>query len=210
LARTSALSAQEATTTRRAILNAALRVFARDGYDGASMPRIARLAEVAPPLLHYYFGSKENLWRETVGHSLDELKAEAAAVMAATRALAPLDRLRSLLNVHSRFAARQPDHFFMIAAEARSDSARFAWVQEHYTGALFGEVVALLTAARDAGAIRAVALDSLATMLMGAILVNFTVYPARADLADREGAADRFSDMLFEVLLRGVAVVPGP
>ena len=206
MARTSALTAQDAGNTRRAILDAALQVFARDGYDGASMPRIARLAEVAPPLLHYYFGSKEKLWRETVGHSLDELRAEAATVMAATRALAPLDRLRSLLNVHSRFAARRPDHFFMIAAEARSDSERFAWVQEHYTGALFGEVVALLSAARDAGAIRDVAIDSLATMLMGAILVNFTVYPSRPDLADSAAAADRFSDLLFEVLLRGVAV----
>jgi TetR/AcrR family transcriptional regulator len=189
--------------SKQAILGAALRVFARSGYDGASMPGIARLAGVAPPLIHYYFESKERLWRETVDHSLGELRAQASAVLRATHSLAPLNRLRVLLEVHAEFAARCPDHFSMIVAEARADSDRFAWLQENYTGLLFEEVVAILGQARDAGAIRDVPLTELAVMLVGAILVHFTIYPSKAGEHGGEGSSTRFVDFLFDMLSTG-------
>jgi len=196
---------QSAVGSRQAILDAALQTFARNGYDGASMPGIARLAGVAPPLIHYYFESKENLWRETVDYSLGELRGEATAVLRATRSLAPLDRLRTLLQVFAQFAAGCPDHFSMIVAEARADSDRFAWLQEHYTGQLFEEVVAVLVEAREAGVIRDVPLKDLAVILIGGILVHFTIYPPQATGRDSERDSSRFVDFLFELLTRGVA-----
>jgi len=194
----------EGATSREAILLAALKAFARDGYDGASMPRIARLANVAPPLIHYYFGNKELLWRETVDHSLGELRREATAICAATRSLAPLDRLRALLQAYCHFAARWPDHFFMIIAEARSDSERFAWVQANFTGMLFEEVVGILRDARDAGAVRDVQMDQVALTLVAGILLNFTILPAGKPPADLDADADRFCDLLFDLLVRGI------
>lgn len=195
---------QEGTTSREAILLAALKAFARDGYDGASMPRIARLANVAPPLIHYYFGTKEQLWRETVDHSLGELRREATAICAATRSLAPLDRLRALLQAYCHFAARWPDHFFMIIAEARSDSERFAWVQANFTGMLFEEVVGILRDARSAGAVRDVQMEQVAVTLVAGILLNFTILPSGKAPADLDADADRFCDLLFDLLLRGI------
>lgn len=41
------------------LLDAALRVFARKGYEGASVREIAAEAEVAPALLYHYFPGKE-------------------------------------------------------------------------------------------------------------------------------------------------------
>jgi len=199
------VATQDGATSREAILLAALKAFARDGYDGASMPRIARLANVAPPLIHYYFGSKEKLWRETVDHSLGELRREAQAICAATRSLAPLDRLRALLQAYCQFAARWPDHFFMIIAEARSDSERFAWVQANFTGMLFEEVVGLLRDAREAGAIRDIRLDQVAVSLIAGILLNFTVYPSAKPPADIDAEANQFCDLMFDMLLHGIA-----
>ncbi|MDE2405169.1 MAG: TetR/AcrR family transcriptional regulator [Sphingomonadales bacterium] len=195
----------EGAGSREAILLAALEAFARDGYDGASMPRIARIANVAPPLIHYYFGSKEKLWRETVGRSLGELRREADAINAATRGLAPLDRLRALLQAYCRFAARWPDHFFMIIAEARSDSARFAWVQENFTESLFDDIVQLLKDASIAGAIREVQPERVAITLIAGILLNFTVIPARRSGETTEEAANSYAGQLFEMLLHGIA-----
>lgn len=169
------------------------------------MPRIAKDAEVAPPLIHYYFGSKENLWRETIDHSLGELYREASSIFRATSSLAPLDRLRILLQVHAQFAAKCPDHFSLIVAEARAESERFAWVQEHYTGLLFDDIVSILGDARDAGAIRDVPLQQLAVVLIGGILVNFTVYPDHSEPAGVEQRSNDFIDMLFNMLLNGIA-----
>lgn len=188
------------------ILSAALKAFARDGYDGASLPKIARMAQVAPPLIHYYFGSKENLWRETVDYSLGELRRESSAIHKATRSLAPLDRLRALLQAHTNFAAHWPDHFAMIVAEARADSDRFAWIQENYTGILFGEVVAILQEARDGGAIEDVNIEQAAFMLIGSILTYFTVRPQAFEEKDLERTSAEFTDLMFRMFLHGVAI----
>jgi AcrR family transcriptional regulator len=199
----------ESAGSKEAILAAALTAFARDGYDGASMPRIARTAEVAPPLIHYYFGSKENLWRETVEHSLGALRREAAAVQSATRALAPLDRLRALLQAITRFAAEWPDHFVMIVADARSESGRFDWVQERYTGPMFAEIVALLRDARDSGAIEPVNLHQVALMLVGGILLHFSLRPDLFADKDIDKVAQEFTDLMFRMFLNGIALPRG-
>lgn len=196
---------RDSVGSKQAILNAALNIFARHGYDGASMPRIASVAGVAPPLIHYHFGSKENLWRETVDHSLGELHREATSIFRATSALAPLDRLRTLLQVHAQFAARCPDHFSMIVAESRADSPRFAWIQENYTGLLFDDMITLLKDARDAGAIQDKPLDQIAIVLISSILVYFTVYRPEADSATLQENSHEFSEMVFDMLLRGIA-----
>ena len=65
--------------TEQRILDAALRVFASEGYTGATTRRIAEEANVAEVTLFRKFKSKENLLKEvlinnrTVFSSLDDL-----------------------------------------------------------------------------------------------------------------------------------------
>lgn len=195
----------DSTKSKEAILSAALKAFARDGYDGASMPKIARIAQVAPPLIHYYFGSKENLWHETVEYSLGELRRESSAIQNATRSLAPLDRLRALFQAITRFAAHWPDHFVMIVAEARSEAGRFDWIQQNYTGPLFEEILSTLRDARDAGEIADVDLEQLAFILLGGVLLYFTVRPDVFEGKDVDKVSGEFTDLMFRMFLNGVA-----
>ena len=46
---------------RTRLLNAAVRVFDRKGYAGASVREVAELAGVTKPAVYYHFGSKEGL-----------------------------------------------------------------------------------------------------------------------------------------------------
>ena len=48
--------------TRGEIIDAAKRVFAAKGYDGASLRAVAREAEVDPALVHHYFDGKASLF----------------------------------------------------------------------------------------------------------------------------------------------------
>jgi AcrR family transcriptional regulator len=192
---------------REAILSAALKAFARDGFNGASMPAIAKMAQVAPTLIHYYFGSKENLWRETVDYSLGALRRDALAIGHATRALAPLDRLRALLQTLARHAARWPDHFVMITAEARSESDRYAWVLENYTGVIFEEIVHTLQDAKDIDLIDDISIEQLTFLLVGGLLVYFTINPRMPkdpgpDELDR--TSGEYTDMMFHLLMHGI------
>src|SRR4051812_37033335 len=48
--------------TRREILDSARKVFAANGFNKASIRRIAAGAGVDPALVHHYFGSKDELF----------------------------------------------------------------------------------------------------------------------------------------------------
>lgn len=57
---------RDAVATREAILESAVRNFARAGYDGVGVREIAGDAGVTAMLVNRYFGSKEQLFAEAV------------------------------------------------------------------------------------------------------------------------------------------------
>ncbi len=57
---------------REEILQAAEEEFARNGYEGANISRIAKRVGVTHVLLYYHFRNKENLFREVLQRKIDE------------------------------------------------------------------------------------------------------------------------------------------
>lgn len=84
---------RNAAATRNAILESAIRHFARAGYDGVGVREIAADAGVTAMLVNRYFGSKEQLFAEAVETSFatpvfiaetsDELARDIAVALAA-------------------------------------------------------------------------------------------------------------------------------
>jgi len=58
--------------TRRDILDAACQIFAEKGYDEATHTEICGLAGVNSASVNYHFGSKEELYRATWQHLVDQ------------------------------------------------------------------------------------------------------------------------------------------
>src|ERR1700733_8848533 len=53
---------KSAQATREAILRAAIKVFAKHGFDGGSVEKISTAAKSVDRMIYYYFGSKEGLF----------------------------------------------------------------------------------------------------------------------------------------------------
>lgn len=64
---------QRGEDTRRRILDAAIEIFAADGYEGAATRTLAEQAGVNLPAIQYYFGSKEGLYRAVIDHFIQEI-----------------------------------------------------------------------------------------------------------------------------------------
>ena len=69
--------------TQQRILDAAMRVFAEDGYHTCSIDRIAQEAECSRASFYQYFSSKEDVFLRLTGQVARQL-------IAATEALGPL------------------------------------------------------------------------------------------------------------------------
>ena len=75
------------------ILDVAGQVFAADGYERASMDRIAGLADLSKPMLYAYFGSKEGLYSAYIQRTGGEL---VQRLVAADRDGPRSDRIRAV------------------------------------------------------------------------------------------------------------------
>ena len=63
---------KEPADPRQRILDVALKVFAHNGYAGASIQKIVDRAGVTKPTLYYHFKSKEGLFQALIDHAADE------------------------------------------------------------------------------------------------------------------------------------------
>ncbi len=86
------MTAKETKTNprRRALLDAALTVFTRYGYQKTSMDEVARAAQLSRQGLYLHFSTKEELFRAALRNTLEN--SSAAAVAALTNASLPLDQ----------------------------------------------------------------------------------------------------------------------
>src|SRR5919201_2737422 len=80
---------------RLALVAAAYRRIATDGFEGLRTRDVARAVGVNIATLHYYFPTKEDLIRSVIGHAMSRFQTTlAAAGTAADRLRAQLQGLR--------------------------------------------------------------------------------------------------------------------
>jgi AcrR family transcriptional regulator len=142
-----------ATDKRRVILDAAVRVFARQGFHTCRVSDIADEAGVAYGLVYHYFSSKEEI--------LDTLFLERWGVMLAAIAeadaseLAPRDKLYAIAAFIIDSYRHDPELMKVIIVEVTRAANTFglthlAKIREAYSG-----IAAIVERAQDEGLFRA-------------------------------------------------------
>lgn len=166
---------QRGRETKQRLVEAALNVFARHGYDGASTREIARHAGVALAALPYHFSTKEALWRAAA----DSIFARLRQAFADNRLLADdLDtttRLRLTLREFVLFCARYPElHHFMLR-EGNTQGPRLQWLVATHIRPMFEAVRPLFADAQSEGLVPAGRIALLHYMLIGAAAMPYAV-----------------------------------
>jgi len=96
------------------ILAAAEKVFARAGFGGATMAAIATASGLPKANLHYYFGSKEVLYRAVLARILSDWLAPAQGITADAD---PRAALEQYIRVKMTLSAQRPDGSKVFANE---------------------------------------------------------------------------------------------
>ena len=98
----------DSSSTSDLILDAAERLFARQGFSGTTIKQIGKAANVNPALLYYYYDSKETLYRAMLQRILAQLLARGADAI--ERAGTHTERIRAFVRAQVRLLGDHP-HF---------------------------------------------------------------------------------------------------
>lgn len=99
---------------REAILEAAAHLYARRGFQGASVADLAKAAGTSKSLIYHYFPSKDDILHETMAAHLDAL-VDAAQV--ATRSGSAEEKLRALTHAFMRLYVGAEDSHKVLLNE---------------------------------------------------------------------------------------------
>jgi AcrR family transcriptional regulator len=104
---------------RTRLLQSAADTFAETGYEGTSLRLIAENAHVSFQLISYYFGSKDDLWRATVGDLFDRYVESGKLTFTVSS------------DIHDQFRGHLR---FLLAHMLERPQLRKIWIQEHLAG----------------------------------------------------------------------------
>jgi TetR/AcrR family fatty acid metabolism transcriptional regulator len=142
---------------RQAILQAARQVFARKGYDPATLETVAREAGLAKGTLYLYFRNKEDLYFHTAVDVLESL--QSSIFEQARRSSGVLEGLRAIAQGQFDFFARHRDTLQLLAPFSNPSLAR---LHKRLIGAMMErwaahlqQVMSLVEEGQRTGALRA-------------------------------------------------------
>lgn len=114
---------------REEILAAARSVFVAEGYEHATIRKIAAKAGVSSTALYLYFPDKDAILLEICDKAFGKLVARFEAIR--NDGGTPLDRLRRLMEAYLRFGLAHPDEYRLIFMTKQAIPMPF----DHRTGA---------------------------------------------------------------------------
>ncbi|MFD3332448.1 TetR/AcrR family transcriptional regulator [Streptomyces sp. NPDC058700] len=154
----------------RQMLDAAVRCFARHGYQTASMDDIAELAGVSKPLVYLYLHSKEELFTAVIRREAQALLTVVAEAVV-DRSAPPDERLWAGLLAFFTYAAEHPDSWAVLSRQARTQGEPFAGeaarMRDGITAFVAGLIGEAAREARGAAAITDRDVAALAQALVG-------------------------------------------
>ena len=131
----------DGAVTHARILNHAERLFSVDGYTGVSLRQITSAAGVDLALVNYYFGSKENLFREVLVRRVDAMSTKRVALLEAIE-IRPNDPttveklldafLQPIIGTTPKEVKELRNYRLLIALVANSKVWQVVVFKEHY------------------------------------------------------------------------------
>jgi TetR/AcrR family transcriptional regulator, fatty acid metabolism regulator protein len=195
-------SARNTTVDKRnAILRAATRVFARNGYFNSKVADIARAADVADGTVYLYFKSKEEILHSIFDQNMSE--AIAAARQLIQNVNDPREKLRRIALLHLQRLGADRDLAVVFQVELRG-STKF---MEEFSAAGFAEYLRVLRQIFEEGQRARVFRKDLNAKVVSKILFGaLDEMATNWIISKRNYQLEPMANVVMDVFLTGVSV----
>ena len=178
---------RNAEATRRTLLAAGEALFAKHGFDGATVDAIVDHAKVNKALIAYYFKSKAGLYEAIIADVVAVVLARAEA--AELPALAPTERLAAWIRVLTEAIAARPTFASILMREYLDGRMQTRKAPAQTIAGLFRTTEAIYADGRKAGVFREMEPHLLHLSIVGAIVFFMLTAPFR-EAVRRKGILD--------------------
>lgn len=184
---------------RQSIVESAARLFAREGYAGSEMERVAAEAGIAKGTLYLYFPGKQELFFACVDWGMSWMQQTVRA--AAESVSDPLERIGIAIRTYLEFFEEHPEYVELVIQERAIFRDRKQSTYFEYRAANIGYWQELYRQLIAAGRLRADLpveriTDTVGSLLYGTMFINRFI--GRKVSLDEQYAA------LLEVIFRGL------
>ena len=191
---------------RERLLETALALFTRQGFDGVSMRQIAETAGVSKANIYHHFQSKEALYLGIMQSSAERLS---TLVQNLAEGKGSFDhRLREFARAHLEHLFENASAVRLVLREAFSgDEEKARVLVEQVVGGIFNRLIAIFRAGQQAGALRQDLDPGLcAQLVMGCDLFYFQSLGVLRQIPEANFASDRdgYSTEMMNVILNGM------
>ncbi|HKP48038.1 MAG TPA: TetR/AcrR family transcriptional regulator [Pyrinomonadaceae bacterium] len=187
------------TDKRSAILRAAIRVFAGNGYFNSKVADIAREAGVADGTVYLYFKSKEEILHSIFDRSMGEAIADGRSRL--SEVADPCERLRRIAHMHLDRLGADRELAIVFQVELRG-STKF---MEEFSAAGFAEYLGLIRSTFEEGQRAGVFRKDLNAKIVAKVLFGaLDEMATNWILSQRSYELASMADQVLDIFLNGV------
>ena len=189
-----------ASGKREAILRAATRVFARNGYFNSKVADIARAANVADGTVYLYFKSKEEILHSIFDQSMAEAISSGRKLI--EKISDPKEKLRRIAMLHLERLGADRDLAIVFQVELRG-STKF---MQEFSAAGFAEYLGLLRTTFEEGQRSGIFRKDLNPKLVSKILFGaLDEMATNWIISKRSYKLEPMAEVVMDIFLNGVS-----
>jgi TetR/AcrR family transcriptional regulator len=190
------------------ILDVAISLFSRNGFDGTSTTEIGLGAGVAQSVVLYHFATKDELWRAAMDRLFTRVHSEFRRDRNVLQDLSSIDRLKVWIRQFVFTSAAHPELGRVIMSEGTAGGPRLEWLISRHLGKDYELYELHFRKAMEDGAIRRYPTLPLTILVHAAASMLFNLKPlveavyGHSPLEDEVISAQ--ADMVVDVIFNGL------
>jgi len=191
---------------RARIAAAAEALFAARGFDGTTIRDIAKKARVNGAMIHYYFGSKEGLYRAILEAAASKVRS--LLVDTSSRAASTGDRLAGFVDAYAEYILNHPNLARILYRELLTGGRRIMQVAEKYAVTNYTILKNTIAQGVRSGELRQIDVELAPISLMGMVVIFQFLRPFISVALGKTEYDDRFVNRIaahtIDLFLSGV------
>ncbi|MFY9555791.1 MAG: CerR family C-terminal domain-containing protein [Blastocatellia bacterium] len=197
---------------RAKIAAAAEELFAARGFDGTAIRDIARKAAVNGAMIHYYFGSKEGLYRAILEGAASKVRA--LLVETTSRGASTRDRLSSFVDAYTSYVLKHPDLARILYREMLMGGKHIREIAQKHAVTNYGILRDTIADGVRKGELRPIDTELAPVSLMGMIVIFQFLRPIISAALGKKEYDNRFVERIaahsIDLFLNGVVADGSP